>query len=201
MHYSVKDRLSAKIRVSKSTVFLRADFAGLGHCRQVSRALSELEQEHVLVRVGYGIYSKPMAPMTPKEINRLVSSVKARLGKRVKRMVTFGNTTIQLGVKAKGRQNAQSRLDALKQDSARTVLESVDMDDLRRHSLSNLERWKAGGSWCSAFAEWEDLMAHGSDAEVTAAMTGTDENANRLRQSAPYVGLLPRNVAAPSHGT
>jgi hypothetical protein len=198
MHYSVKDRLRAKIRVSKSTVFLRADFAALGHCRQVSRALRELEQEHVLVRAGYGIYTRPMAPTA---INRLVSSVKARLGKRVKRMVTFGNTTIQLGVTSKGRQNAQSRLDALKQNSARTLLESVDMGTLRRHSLSNLERWKAGGSWCSAFAEWENLMAHGSDAEVTAAMTGSDENANRLRQSAPYVGLLSQNMAAHPHGT
>jgi len=197
MHYSVKDRLIAKVRAAKANVFLRADFANLGHCRQVSRALSELEHERALVRVGYGVYTRPMAPLA---IDQWVSAVKARLGKRVNRLVTFGDTTIQLGVKSKGRQNAQSRLDAHKLDLARTVLRSVDMDTLRRHSLANLQRWRASGSWCSAFAEWEELMATGSDAEVIAAMTGSDEHANRLRQSAPYVGLPARKVTERANG-
>lgn len=197
MHYSVKDRLIAKVRHSKSPVFLRADFAHLGHSRQISRALRELEQDHVLVRAGYGVYAKPSSVA----IDQLVSSVKSRLGNRVNRMVTFGDTTIQLGVKSKGRQNAQSRLDALKLDFARAIIESVDMVILRRHSLANLERWKRRGSWSSAFAEWEDLMTHGSDTDVTEAMTGPDENANRLRQSAPYVGLLPRTEREHLDGT
>lgn len=198
MHYSVKDKLKAKVRASKTPVFLRADFAHLGHCRQVSRALSELEHERILVRVGYGVYTQPMEPVT---IDQMVSAVKARLGKRVNRMVTFGDTTVQLGVRSKGRQNAQSRLDALKLQSAETVLRSVDMDALRRRSLANLKRWRKSGSWCAAFAEWEELMASGSDAEVVAAMTGSDENANRLRQSAPYVGLLARTGTEHPIGT
>jgi hypothetical protein len=187
MHYSVKDRLIAKLRASKAPVFLRADFANLGHCRQVSRALAELEHERILVHAGYGVYTRPMPSVA---IDQLVSAVKARLGKRVNRQVTFDDTTIQLGVRSAGRQNAQSRLDALKLELAQTVLRSVDMGVLRRHSLANINRWRKNGSWCSAFTEWEYLMETGSDAEVIAAMTGSDENANRLRQSAPYVGLV-----------
>jgi len=180
---------------------LRADFANLGHCRQVSRALAELEHERILVRVGYGVYTRPMAPVAPPMIDQLVSAVKARLGKRVNRLVTFGDTCVQLGVRSKGRQNAQARLDAHKLELAQTVLRSVDMDTLRRRSLANLKRWRERGSWCSAFAEWEKLMATDSDAKVVAAMTGSDENANRLRQSAPYAGLLARKSTEHADGT
>ena len=192
MHYSVKDKLKAKVRASKAPIFLRADFAHLGHGRQVSRALTELAQERVLVRAGYGVYTRPMAEVA---VDQLVAAVKARLGRRVNRLVTFGHTTVQLGVRAMGHQNAQSQLDSFKLELAQAVLRAVDMTALRRGSLANLERWRANGSWCSAFAEWQELMASGSDAEVIAAMTGTDETANRLRQSAPYVGLLPRKSA------
>jgi hypothetical protein len=198
MPYSVKDRLKAKLRASKAPVFLRADFAKLGHCRQVSRALTELERERVLVRVGYGVYTRPTTSLA---IDQWVSVVKARLGKRVNRMVTFGDTSIQLGVRSKGRHNAQSRLDAGKWEYAQNVLNSVDMDTLRRHSLANLKRWRQRGSWCSAFAEWERLMTSGNDADVVAAMTDPDESANRLRQSAPYVGLLAREGTEATHGT
>ncbi len=192
MHYSVKDKLKAKVRASKASVFLRADFAHLGHSRQISRALSELESERILVRAGYGVYTRPVAEVV---IDQLVAAVKARLGRRVNRLVTFGETTVQLGVRSKGRQNAQSQLDSFKLELAQAVLRAVDMATLRRRSLANLERWRENGSWCSAFAEWQELMASGSDAEVVAAMTGSDETANRLRQSAPYVGLLPRKSA------
>ncbi len=198
MHYSVKDKLKAKVRASKAPVFLRADFAHLGHDRQVSRALSELEREQILVRAGYGVYTRPVAEVA---VDQLVSAVKARLGRRVNRLVTFGDTTVQLGVRAKGRRNAQSQLDSFKLELAQAVLSAVDMVTLRRRSLANLERWRENGSWCSAFAEWQELMASGSDAEVVAAMTGADETANRLRQSAPYAGLLPRKSAGHLNAT
>ncbi|MCX7167910.1 MAG: hypothetical protein NTV11_16775 [Rhodocyclales bacterium] len=121
--------------------------------------------------------------------------MKARLGRCVNRLVTFDDTTVQLGVTSKGRQNAQSQLDSFKLEFAQAVLRAVDMATLRRRSLANLERWRENGSWCSAFAEWQHLMRSGSDEEVVAAMTGSDETANRLRQSALYVGLLPRKSA------
>jgi antitoxin component of MazEF toxin-antitoxin module len=63
---------------------------------------------------------------------------------------------------------------------------------IRAHSLANLHRWRAGGAWVSAYDEWQRIMEHGSDGELFAAMLGRDEHADRLRQSAPYVGLLPR---------
>lgn len=42
----------------------------------------------------------------------------------------------------------------------------------------------------SAFDEWKKLMEEGSDQKVIAAMTGTKDHANWMRQSAPYAGLL-----------
>jgi hypothetical protein len=44
----------------------------------------------------------------------------------------------------------------------------------------------------SAYDEWQQLLEHGTDGELFAIMLGRDEHANRMRQSAPYVGMLPR---------
>jgi hypothetical protein len=44
----------------------------------------------------------------------------------------------------------------------------------------------------SAYDEWKEILEHEGDGELFVAMLGTDERANRLRQSPPYVGLLPR---------
>ena len=188
MRHTVKDKLKAKVRNSAAPVFLSEDFLRLGHCRQVSRALNELEKDGVLRRAGYGVFVRGESQQTTEQ---LVSAVRARLGKRVNRLVTLGDTCVRLGVRTSGSPNAQVALDALKLAHAHAILAGNDMATLRRHSLENLGRWRAKGSWCSAFAEWQSLMEKGSDADVTAVMTGIDEAANRLRQSAPYVGLLP----------
>ena len=63
---------------------------------------------------------------------------------------------------------------------------------IRAHSLRNLQQWKTSGAWVSAYDEWQQLLEHGTDGELFVAMLGRSEHANRLRQSAPYVGLLPR---------
>jgi hypothetical protein len=44
------------------------------------------------------------------------------------------------------------------------------------------------------YAEWQEILESATDGELFAAMLGRDENSNRLRQSPPYVGLLPREV-------
>ena len=44
----------------------------------------------------------------------------------------------------------------------------------------------------SAYDEWRELIERGDDSELYAAMLGRDARANRLRQSPPYAGLLPR---------
>ena len=63
---------------------------------------------------------------------------------------------------------------------------------IRAHSLANLHRWKDGGTWGAAYREWESLLKSGDDGELFAVLLGRDDRANRLRQSPPYVGLLPR---------
>ncbi|MBZ2210075.1 hypothetical protein [Massilia soli] len=82
------------------------------------------------------------------------------------------------------------RLDSFKLAAAKAVLDRVDMASLRQHGISNLQRWRDSGVWCSAYGEWLNLLSDGSDAEIREAMIGESENSNRLRQSPPYTGLL-----------
>lgn len=70
------------------------------------------------------------------------------------------------------------------------VVQCCTVDQIRRKSLANIERWNCQGTWVSAHDEWRVLMERGTDQEIVAVMTGTDERCNRLRQSAPYVGLV-----------
>lgn len=70
------------------------------------------------------------------------------------------------------------------------ILKHFDIQTIRAKGLSNMERWEANGVWVSAHEEWKIILTDGSDDEVIAFMTGTDERCVRLRQSAPYVGLL-----------
>ena len=187
MRHSLKDRLKSSVSASGAQVFLRSDFDRFGDYRQVSRALTELEKEAVLVRGGYGVYLKPG---TRAPAGQIVAHLKTRLGKRVNRTLTLGGTTVQLGLQARNSPNAQARLDQFKLRLAQTLLEKIDLPTLRRKSLANLARWKSNGVWCSAYGEWAALLRKGSDHEVRTVLTGCDEHANRLRQSAPYTGLL-----------
>lgn len=188
MHYSIKDRLKAKIDRSSAEVFLRHEFDQHGSYRQVSRALTELEKDTVVIRVGRGIFVKPAVTAQPEQA---VSKIKNRLGRRVNRLVTIGDRTVQLASRKRAVPNAQSKLDDFKLRLALSIVEKIDMKQIRAKSLANIQRWTKQGVWCSAFDEWKHLMDSGSDHEVVAAMTGADERANRLRQSAPYTGLLP----------
>ena len=43
----------------------------------------------------------------------------------------------------------------------------------------------------SAYDEWQRILESGDDGELFATMLGRDERCIRLRQSPPYVGLLP----------
>jgi hypothetical protein len=64
--------------------------------------------------------------------------------------------------------------------------------EIRVKSLANLHRWKQHEVWVSAFDEWNEILTSEDDGRLYAAMLGRDENAVRLRQSMPYVGLLPQ---------
>jgi antitoxin component of MazEF toxin-antitoxin module len=83
-------------------------------------------------------------------------------------------------------------LDEHKRKLAAAVVSRFTPNLIRAHSLANLHRWQKNGVWVSAYDEWKEIMENSSNGELFAVMLGRDEHANRLRQSPPYVGLLPR---------
>lgn len=85
-------------------------------------------------------------------------------------------------------------LDELKRKLASEVVSRFTPKLIRAQSLANLSRWKKNGVWGPVYAEWQEILESGSDGDLFAAMLGPDESSNRLRQSPPYVGLLPREV-------
>lgn len=85
-------------------------------------------------------------------------------------------------------------LDRLKHSLALETVRRFSARQIRAKVLANLHRWKAQGSWVSAFDEWKKIAASGDDGALYAAMIGQDEESNRLRQSMPFVGLLPKDV-------
>jgi antitoxin component of MazEF toxin-antitoxin module len=91
-------------------------------------------------------------------------------------------------------ENAHQVLDELKRTFALEVVRRFNASQIRAKILANLHRWKESGSWVSAYDEWKAIAESGVDGALFAAMLGTDENSNRLRQSAPWVGLLPKDV-------
>ena len=85
-------------------------------------------------------------------------------------------------------------LDELKRKLASEVASRFAPNLIRAQGLANLSRWKKSGVWGKTYAEWQEILESASDGELFAAMLGRDENSDRLRQSPPYVGLLPREV-------
>lgn len=90
--------------------------------------------------------------------------------------------------------NPHEALDRFKRDIALEVLRKFNLVQIRERSLANLRRWQKAGSWSRAYDEWREVLASGPDAQLIALMVGEDDRANRLRQSAPFVGLLPPDV-------
>jgi len=90
------------------------------------------------------------------------------------------------------KRSANQLFDEHKRKLAIAVVSQFPPSLIRAHSLANLHRWKLNGTWVSAYDEWKKIMLHGDDGELFSAMLSRDEHANRLRQSPPYVGLLPR---------
>jgi antitoxin component of MazEF toxin-antitoxin module len=91
--------------------------------------------------------------------------------------------------------NSHAALDRFKRDIALEVLRRFSLAEIRDRSLANLRRWEKAGSWSRAYDEWRAVLEHGGDAELIALMAGEDDRANRLRQSMPFVGMLPGEVA------
>jgi hypothetical protein len=74
------------------------------------------------------------------------------------------------------------------------VISRFRPEEIRAKSLDNLRRWQEAGAWCSAYDEWLELIGSGDDARLYGAMVGRTDDANRLRQSMPYVGMLSKDV-------
>lgn len=87
-------------------------------------------------------------------------------------------------------------LDELKRKLAFEVVSRFTPNLIRAQSLANLNRWKKNGVWGPVYAEWQEILDDRNDGDLFAAMLGRDEHSNRLRQSPPYVGLLPREVVS-----
>ena len=87
---------------------------------------------------------------------------------------------------------SHQELDDLRWSLSLAVVRRCTPREIRAKSLANLHRWKQQEAWVSAFDEWQDILKSHDDGRLYAAMLGRDENAVRLWQSMPYVGLLPQ---------
>ena len=83
-------------------------------------------------------------------------------------------------------------LDELKRSIALAVVRRFTPREIRAQILANLHRWRRQDAWVSAYDEWNDIAKRSDDGELFAAMLGLDDDAVRLRQSMPFVGLLPQ---------
>ncbi|MBS0422000.1 MAG: hypothetical protein JSR66_30115 [Proteobacteria bacterium] len=97
----------------------------------------------------------------------------------------------EFGVRPQQRRaSSQQLLDKRKRQLAVAVVREFPPLQIRSQSLANLHRWKSQGTWLPVYDEWQRILEHSSDGTLFAAMLGRDEEANRLRQSMPFVGLL-----------
>ncbi len=94
---------------------------------------------------------------------------------------------------------APQALDALKRSIALAVVRDFTPAQIRAQILANLHRWQKQGVWVSAYGEWRDIARRGDDGELFAAMLGHDDTATRLRESMPFVGLLPQSEVRRLH--
>jgi antitoxin component of MazEF toxin-antitoxin module len=90
-------------------------------------------------------------------------------------------------------------LDELKRSIALAVVRDFTPREIRAQILANLHRWKSQGMWVSAYDEWRAIAQQDDDGALYAAMLGRDQNAVRLRQSMPFVGLLSQQEVRRLH--
>jgi antitoxin component of MazEF toxin-antitoxin module len=86
-----------------------------------------------------------------------------------------------------------NELDEHRRTIALAVVRKFTPREIRAQILANLHRWRRQGTWGAAYEEWKEIAQREDDGELFGAMLGRDENAVRLRQSAPFVGLLPKD--------
>jgi hypothetical protein len=67
---TINRKVQTRVKRSKGSVFLRSDFKDIADYDQVGRALRELVQEVLLIKIGYGLYARA-------RINRITGNVMA----------------------------------------------------------------------------------------------------------------------------
>lgn len=87
--------------------------------------------------------------------------------------------------------NDHESLDDMRQQISTEILSSYELPIIRKKAIENLMRWKNGGVWCKAYEEWLRIIQDESDEKLRYMMTSGDDYAVQMRQSTPFVGLLP----------
>jgi hypothetical protein len=67
---TIKRKVQTRVKRSKGSVFMRSDFKDIAGYDQVGRALRELVQEGLLIKISYGLYARA-------RINRVTGNVMA----------------------------------------------------------------------------------------------------------------------------
>lgn len=86
---NIADRIRRSVSNRNADVFLRADFEAFGSKSQVSRALAELQDKGMLVKLGVGVYAKAKPsvlsgkPIPVKPLEVLAPEVLKKLGVQV----------------------------------------------------------------------------------------------------------------------
>ena len=62
--------------------------------------------------------------------------------------------------------------------------------DVIRFGLENLRRWRQSGVECDDFRIWEEILLL-LPQRLPEVLSGSSEEAVRLRQSSPFAGLIP----------
>ncbi|QSH59235.1 S-adenosylhomocysteine hydrolase [Photobacterium damselae subsp. damselae] len=77
------DRVALKIERSKRYVFERKDFEGMACYDQVGRVLKQLVEQHLLIKMGFGVYVKARldrstgeaVPIHPEGIDGIIKEI------------------------------------------------------------------------------------------------------------------------------
>jgi antitoxin component of MazEF toxin-antitoxin module len=93
----------------------------------------------------------------------------------------------------------QSELDELNRSISMAIVDRFTPRQIRAQILANLHRWKNQGVWVTAYDEWRVIAESEDDGRLYAAMVGQDQESIRLRQSMPYVDLLPQKEVRALH--
>ena len=90
-------------------------------------------------------------------------------------------------------------LDELKRSIALAVVRQFTPSQYTRRISGQPSSLASAGRVGPAYEEWQAIAKRGEDGELFAAMLGRDDDATRLRQSMPFVGLLSQEEVRELH--